>query len=162
MTLEDCVTRLATLAAIKKLLVEAEGAQKSFLAAELTRGTVYAFDGDENQLGYATVPKPTQPKPVVTIDDEAAVLPWAVEMFGDSAMSMRLTEQGRKSVTEFVLALHEKGAELQAGVTVTVPEPRDPTPRFTPDKNIVELIRAAVQRGEIDYSTVLELEGDLK
>lgn len=154
--LERVVQDLALITATEQKLAAVKAERKATLAQELSRGTVYAYDGlgtdEENQLGYATVPKPTQPKPVVSIDDEAVVIPWALEQFGDGVITTRLTEQGRSSVVEAAKA----GVEVP-GVSVTVPEKRPGTPRFVPSKRVAELVQSMVDRGELDVRTVLEL-----
>ncbi|MGF7125049.1 hypothetical protein [Rhodococcus sp. BE178] len=166
MSIESIVTDLAAIAAVKKIVADAEAAKKVELQAELTRGTVYAYADDDKsvQLGYASVPKPTQPKPTVEIEDEARVLPWALDMFGESVASFQLTEQGRKSVIEYALADHmHAGAPAEydgvEGVRVRVPEARPSTPRFTPEKNVVELVQGMVRSGRLSLSTILELDG---
>jgi len=154
--LEHVVTDLALITATEQKLAAVKAERKAALAAELSRGTVYAYDGlgtdEDNQLGYATVPKPTQPKPVVSIDDESVVIPWAVEEFGDGVITTRLTEQGRTSIMEAAKA----GTQIP-GVTVTVPEKRPGTPRFVPSKRVAELVQGMVDRGVLDVRTVLEL-----
>ena len=163
---EQIVQDLAVLSALKKIIAEAETAAKTDLQKHLARGTVYAYAGDtptdDEQLGYATVPKPSQPKPVVDIEDEARVLPWAVDDFGDEVATFRLTEQGRKSVIARVLKLHEQAgspAEFEfEGVVVRVPEVRPSAPRFTPSKNVVELVEGMVRAGRLSIADVLELE----
>ncbi len=163
--LESVVTTLALVAALKNKLAEVEKTAKVELAAHLTRGTVYAFDGldntDEHQLGYASVPKPTQPKPVVEIDDEARVLPWAVDEFGDSAATYRLSEQGLASVRARALAAHKAAGSPERfefdGVVVTVPPARPASPRFTASKNVDALVEAMVRDGRLSVAQVLEL-----
>ncbi|MDF3309791.1 hypothetical protein P3H15_32755 [Rhodococcus sp. T2V] len=162
MSAEEIVQDLAMVAAVKTIAGTAETELKKELQEELRRGTVYAYDDEGTQLGVATVPKPSQPKPAVAIDDEARVLPWAVEMFGESAMTYRLTEQGRKSVIEYALAEHKAAGEPEKfdkveGITVTVPAAKAATPRFTPDKKVVELVQGMVKRGKLSLASVLEL-----
>lgn len=166
MSLESIVTDLAAIAAVKKIVADAEAAKKAELQAELTRGTVYAYadEAKTTQLGYASVPKPTQPKPTVEIEDEARVLPWAIDMFGDSVASFQLTEQGRKSVIEYALADHKSAGAPDdydgiEGVRVRVPQARPSTPRFTPEKNVVELVQGMVRDGRLSLSTILAIEG---
>ncbi|NCL73726.1 hypothetical protein [Rhodococcus sp. YH1] len=163
--LEAIVTKLALVAALKNKLADVEKTAKAELAANLTRGTVYAFDGiddtDTHQLGYASVPKPTQPKPVVEIDDEARVLPWAIDEFGDSAATYRLTEQGLASVKARALAAHKAAGSPERfefdGVVVTVPAPRPSTPRFTASKNVDALVEDMVRTGRLNITDVLAL-----
>lgn len=164
MSAEEIVQDLAMIAAVKKIVADAETSLKEELQSELRRGTVYAYDDNGEQLGFASVPKPSQPKPQVEIADEARVLPWAVEMFGESAMTFRLTEQGRKSVIAYALGEHEAAGEPTKfdqveGVTVTVPDAKPATPRFTPDKKVVTLVQGMVQRGKLSLASVLELPG---
>lgn len=149
---EQIVKDLAAITAVKKILADAEKERKAALQEQLQRGTVYAFTG-EQELGYASVPKPSQPKPVVSVEDESQMLAWMVDEFGDSAVEtvVRLTEQGRKSLEACAL----KGDI--PGVAVTVPEPRPATPRFVPAKDVVELVRGMVQRGELSFTTLLEI-----
>ncbi|EOM77663.1 hypothetical protein DW322_08690 [Rhodococcus rhodnii] len=159
MSIEQIVKELAAITAAEKLVAAAKTAKKDELQAQLTRGTAYAYaavGGEQVELGYATVPKPSVPKPRVEIVDEARVLPWAVDAFGDSVLTTRLSEQGRKSVIEAALIAHETGDELD-GVAVSVPAATVPTPRFTPAKNVVELVQGMVARGEISLGDVLAL-----
>lgn len=150
---EQIVRDLAAIAAAKKLLADAEKSAKDALQAQLQRGTVYAFTGDEQELGYASVPKPSQPKPQVTIVDEAQAFAWMVEEFGDDVIEtkVQLTEQGCKSLDARIL----KGPI--PGVEVTTPEPRPATPRFTPAKNVVELVQGMAARGELSFASLLEI-----
>lgn len=151
---EQIVRDLAAIAAVEKILNAAKKDRKDALQAQLSRGTVYAYAG-EDELGYASVPKPVQPKAVVTVVDEAQMLAWMVEEFGDSAIEtvVRLTEQGRKSLEACAL----NGPV--PGVTVTVSEPRPSSPRFVPAKNVVELVQGMAQRGELSIDTLLEIGG---
>lgn len=158
MSLDQTVKNLAAIAAAKKIIADAEKSEKANLARELVRGTAYAVDSQGVSLGYAVVPKQSAPKPNVSIDDEAVVLPWVLDLFGDSAMSMRLTEQGRKSAIEYALDMHKNGEDVD-GITVTNTTPTPPTPRFTAEKNVVELVAAMVQRGELSLATLLEIDG---
>lgn len=150
---EQIVKDLAAITAAKKILADAEKERKAALQEQLSRGTVYAFTGDQ-ELGYASVPKPSQPKAVVEIVDESEALAWMVEEFGDGAVEtvVRLTEQGRKSLEMCALT---NGPV--PGVTVTVPEPRPATPRFVPAKNVVELVQGMAQRGEFSFTSLLEI-----
>ncbi|MDV2477228.1 hypothetical protein F8M49_21150 [Rhodococcus zopfii] len=125
--IETTVRNLAAIAAAKKLLAEAEAREKSALAGQIARGTAYAYTASGEELGYATVPKPTQPKPVVTITDEAQVFPWLVDAFGPEVIEQRvmLTEQGRASLEAFMLEEHKaagsEGYFDLPGVSVSVP-----------------------------------------
>lgn len=163
--IETTVRNLAAIAAAKKLLAEAEAHEKAALAGQITRGTAYAYTASGEELGYATVPKPTQPKPVVTITDEAQVFPWLVETFGPEVIEQRvvLTDQGRTSLEAYALEAHKaSGSDYHfdlPGVSVTVPPARDPAPRFTPAKNVVELVRGMAAAGELNIGDVLALEG---
>lgn len=166
MSIESIVTDLAAIAAVKKIVGNAEDAKKAELQSELPRGTVYAYADEAKtvQLGYASVPKPTQPKPTVEIEDEARVLPWAIDMFGDSVASFQLTEQGRRSVIEYALADHKSAGSPPVfdgvdGVVVRVPGPRPATPRFTPEKNVVELVQGMVRDGRLSLSAIRAIEG---
>lgn len=164
-TRDDVVTELAVLTALEGRIKRAKDAAKAKLADELPRGTVYAYDGidtsDEHVLGYASVPRPAKPKPVVTIDDLARVLPWALDEFGDSAVAFTLTEQGRTSVTAYVLAQHAaagspKQFELE-GVLVEVPDPKPSTPRFVPSKQLDQLVESMVRDGRLNLAEVANL-----
>lgn len=160
---EQIVLDLAQIAAAKKLLADVEKDRKDALQAELSRGTVYAYTGDKQELGYASVPKPTQPKPVIEIADEARAFGWVCDTFGEDSVEtvVRLTEQGRKSLDAAVLLAHEtagKPAEFEfEGVSVRVPEARPSTPRFTPAKNVVELVQQMARAGELSFSALLEI-----
>ncbi len=162
----DTVVRdLAAIAAAEKLLAEAKANAKARLSERLARGTVYAYTADRQELGYATVPKPTQPKPVMTITDEAQVFPWLIETFGPEVIEERvvLTDQGRASLEAYVLEAHKAAGSEDyfdlPGVSVSVPPARDPAPRFTPSKRVVELVRGMAAAGELNLSAVLALEG---
>ncbi|WP_432679396.1 hypothetical protein ACRAJ3_11585 [Rhodococcus pyridinivorans] len=163
--ISSAVRNLAAIAAAKQLLAKAEAAAKAELSAELKRGTVYAHTAGGEELGYATVPKPSKPKPSIVITDEAQAYALAVDLFGEDVVEQRieLTEQGRKSFEAYVLEAHEQaGSEGYfdlPGVAVSVPPAKVPTPRFTPAKNVVELVRGMAQRGELNLSEVLALEG---
>lgn len=161
--IEQIVKDLAAIAAVKKLVADAEKTAKSALQDQLQRGTVYAFvDGQE--LGCANVPKPSQPRPVVQVVDESLAFCWMVEEFGEGSVEtvVRLTEQGRKSLELAVLSEHAKAGSpsefSHEGVTVTVPDLRPSTPRFTPAKNVVELVQAMVRRGDLSIAGLLEIE----
>lgn len=159
------VRNLAAIAAAEKLLAAAKAREKAALASQVTRGTNYAYTAAGEELGYATVPKPTQPKPSIVITDEAQMFPWLVETFGSEVIEERvvLTDQGRKSFEAYVLEAHKAAGSEDyfdlPGVSVTVPPARDPAPRFTPAKNVVELVRGMAARGELDLSEVLALGG---
>lgn len=151
---EQIVKNLATITAVEKILTDAKKAAKDALQAQLSRGTVYAYSGDD-ELGYASVPKPSQPKPQVVVEDEAQMLAWMVDEFGDGIIETRvqLTEQGRKSLELRAVK------ETIPGVAVTIPEPRPASPRFTPSKNVVALVQGMVQRGELSVTHLLEIGG---
>ncbi|MGX7727564.1 hypothetical protein [Rhodococcus sp. 5G237] len=153
---EQIVRDLAAITAMEKLLADAKRTAKDALQSQLSRGTVYAFTGDQ-ELGYASIPKPSQPKPQIQIVDEAETFAWMVDEFGEDVIETRvqLTEQGRKSLE----ARLQKGPV--PGVTVVTPEPRPATPRFVPAKNVVELVRGMAERGELSFTTLLEI-GDIK
>ena len=163
--IETTVRNLAVIAAAKKMLAEAEAREKAALASQVTRGTNYAYTATGEELGYATVPKPTQPKPVVTITDEAQLFPWLVEACGPEVIEGRvvLTEQGRASLEAYVLEAHKAAGSEDyfdlPGVSVSVPPAKDPAPRFTPSKRVVELVRVMVAAGELKLGEVLALEG---
>ncbi|MFC9768919.1 hypothetical protein [Rhodococcus jostii] len=165
---EAIVRDLAKCAAAEQILTAAKATLKARLQQELRQGTVYAFDYpgegmDPIQLGYATIPKPSHPKPQVEIDDEARVLVWAVEMFGESAMTVRLTEQGRASVIAYALDRHAADGKPAVfagvdGVIVRLPQARPAAPRFTPAKNVVELVRGMVARGAMSFADLIAIE----
>lgn len=163
--IETTVRNLAAIAAAKKLLADAEAREKAALKKELKRATVYAFTASGDELGRATVSKPRQSKPSVVITDEAQMFPWLVEEFGPEVIEERmvLTDQGRKSFEAYMLEAHKAaGSETffdMPGASVSVPPTRDPAPRFTPAKNVVELVRGMAARGELDLSEVLALAG---
>jgi len=163
--IETTVRNLAAIAAAKKLLAEAEAREKAALTGQIARGTAYAYTASGAELGYATVPKPTKPKPVVTITDEAQVFPWLVETFGPEVIEERvvLTDQGRASLEAYVLEAHKAAGSEDyfdlPGVSVSVPPAKAPTPRFTPAKNVVELVRGMAAAGELNLGEVLALEG---
>lgn len=163
--IDTTVRNLAAIAAAKKLLAEAEAVAKAELSAALKRGTVYAHTAAGEELGYATVPKPSKPKPSIEVVNEAELFAWMVDQFGDEVIEtkVRLTEQGLRSLwthVESAVALAEPfDPTLPPGVEVTIPPAKVPTPRFTPAKNVVELVRGMAQRGELNLSEVLALEG---
>ncbi len=129
----------------------------------MSRGTVYAFAG-EQELGYASVPKPSKQKPSIDVVNEAELFAWMVDQFGDEVIEtkVRLTEQGLRSLfshVESAIALAEPfEPTLPPGVEVTTPEPRPATPRFVPAKNVVELVRGMAQRGEFSFTSLLEIK----
>jgi hypothetical protein len=158
------VRNLAAIAAAKKLLADAEAREKAALSSLVIRGTNYAYTADRQELGYATVPKPSRGKPHVVVTDEAQMLAWMVDEFGEDIVEtkVQLTEQGRKSLEEFALAEHEESGSPDyfdlPGVSVTVPPAKTPVPRFTPAKNVVELVQGMVRSGELSLTEVLALE----
>jgi hypothetical protein len=158
------VRNLAAIAAAKKLLDEAEAREKSALKSQLKKGSAYAYTAADEELGYANV-KRLNPKPIITITDESQVFAWMVEKFGSECIEQRveLTEQGRKSFEAYVLEAHKAAGSEDyfdlPGVSVSVPPPGAPIASFTPAKNIVELVRGMAQRGELNLSEVLALEG---
>ena len=151
---EQIVKDLAAITAVEKILTDAKKAKKDALQAQLPRGTVYAYTGD-NELGYASVPKPSQPKPIIVVEDEAQMLAWMAAEFGDDIIETRvqLTEQGRKSLELRAVK------EPVPGVTVTTPKPGKVTPKFVPAKNVVALVQGMVQRGELSVTHLLEIGG---
>lgn len=163
--LQHATLTLAVVAAMKKRLARVEAEAKAALKDNLKRGTAYVYDGDteddDHQLGYAVVPKPPAPKPSVTVDDEARVLPWALDLFGDSAATIRLTEQGTASVREYALAQWEKAGKPDRlevdGLVVTVAPTRPAAPSFTASKRIEEQVEAMVREGRLSLTDVLAL-----
>ncbi|MFC9768359.1 hypothetical protein [Rhodococcus jostii] len=78
-------------------------------------------------------------------------------------MTVRLTEQGRASVIAYALDRHAADGKPAVfagvdGVIVRVPQPRLATPRFTPAKNIVELVRDMVTRGTLSFADLIAIE----
>ncbi|AOD23836.1 hypothetical protein IM25_21485 [Rhodococcus sp. p52] len=163
--ISSAVRNLAAIAAAKQLLAKAEAAAKAELSAELKRGTVYAHTAAGEELGYATVPKPSKPKPSIEVVNEAELFAWMVDQFGDEVIEtkVQLTEQGLRLLwthVESAVALAEPfDATLPPGVEVSIPPAKVPTPRFTPAKNVVELVQGMYFRGELNLSDVLALEG---
>ncbi|OOL30443.1 hypothetical protein GQ85_19860 [Rhodococcus rhodochrous] len=163
--LREANLTLAVIAAVRAKLDRAEADAKAALKAHLPRGTAYVYDGlgedDAHQLGVATVPKPTAAKPKVVVDDEARVLPWAIDTFGDSAATYRLTPQGLTSVTAYAIAAWEqagKPGRLEVdGLTVTAGVPGKGTPRFTPSKRVEEQVEAMVRDGRLSLTDLLAL-----
>lgn len=145
--MEQVVKDLAVCAAIKQIVDDRIKALKTS-AAEMRRGTVYAYAGDD-ELGYISVPKPSVKSPVIVDEDRAVA--WAVETFGESAMTVRLSDTGKRDVIE----AFKKGAEVPG---VVQPESTPPSPRFKPAENIVELVRGMAERGELDASLVPMVE----
>lgn len=163
--IDTTVRNLAAIAAAKQLLAKAEAAAKAELSAALKRGTVYAHTAGGEELGYATVPKPTKPKPSIDVVNEEELFAWMVDQFGDEVIEtkVRLTEQGLRSLfthIESAIALAEPfEPTLPPGVEVSIPPAKVPTPRFTPAKNVVELVQGMYFRGELDLDAVLAIEG---
>ena len=163
--LNTTIRNLAAIAAAKKLLAEAENREKAALSSMVVRGTNYAYTDTGDELGYATVPKPAKPKPTIVITDEAQMFAWMTELFGDEVVetTVQLTEQGRKSFEAYVLEEHKRAGSEDyfdlPGVAVSVPPAKAPVPRFTPAKNVVELVRGMAERGALDLSEVLAIEG---
>lgn len=129
--------RLAVIAAAKLVLADLERDAK-MEAATLRRGTVVALDDHDVELGKLTVPKPTVPAPQIV--DEAAAAGWAIDQFGETSVRMGLSEIGRRDV----LAAFAKGVEVPGVVQL---ESRPATPRFTPSRDVVDLVRGMVARG---------------
>lgn len=144
---ESRVRDLAVCAAMKQVIERRERELKADIAT-LRRGTIYAYDGD-HELGYVSVPKPSQPSP--RIEDEAAAVGWAVEQFGEGAMCVRLSDTGRRDVIEAA----KKGTEVPG---VEIPEPRPATPRFTPAKDVRERIAVMVAEGRLTAADLPALE----
>ncbi|MCB8909019.1 hypothetical protein KUG88_02565 [Rhodococcus rhodochrous] len=163
--LNTTIRNLAAIAAAKKLLAEAEAREKAALSSLVVRGTNYAYTDTGEELGYATVPKPSKPKPTIVITDEAQAYALAVDLFGEDVIEQRieLTEQGRKSFEAYILEEHKRAGSEDyfdlPGVAVSVPPAKDPAPRFTPAKNVVELVRGMAERGALNLSEVLAIEG---
>ncbi|KHJ74677.1 hypothetical protein [Rhodococcus sp. Chr-9] len=163
--ISSAVRNLAAIAAVKQLLAKAEAAAKAELSAELKRGTVYAHTAAGEELGYATVPKPSKPKLNIEIFNEAELFAWMVDQFGDEVIEtkVQLTEQGWQSLrthVECAVALAEPfDATLPPGVEVSIPPAKTPTPRFTPAKNVVELVQGMYFRGELELDAFLAIEG---
>lgn len=163
--LREATLTLSVIAAVRAKLDRAEADAKAALKAHLPRGTVYVYDGagedDGHTLGVATVPKPSTPKPTVAVDDEARVLPWALDLFGDSAATYRLTDQGLTSVRAYALEVWEqagKPARLEVdGLIVTCGSPRPATPRFTPAKQVEDRVEAMVRDGRLSLTDLLAL-----
>lgn len=97
-------------------------------------------------LGYLSVPKPSQPAPRIV--DETLAMSWLLEQFGEAGMvEMRLTEQGRKTIVEAAKRGDVPGVET--------PEPVPASPRWTPAKNVVELVQAMARRGDFALDEIV-------
>lgn len=159
---QELLRTIAAGTAVKQIADEAITAAKQKLQEELPRGTEYLYDSSDpdtrRELGYATVPKPSQPKPTVALTDEE-VLPWLLAE-NEDAVEMRyvIKDWARKDVIAAALKAHEDGAPQMPGVEVTVPAARPASARFTPAKDLVPLIRELLLRGELDLADVLALE----
>lgn len=134
---QEVAQRLAVIAAAKLVLADLERDAK-LEAATLRRGTVVALDDHDVELGKLTVPKPTVPAPQIV--DEAAAAGWAIGEFGEAAVRMGLSDIGRRDV----LAAYTKGIEVPG---VMQPDSVPATPRFTPSRDVVELVRGMLARG---------------
>lgn len=161
--IDATVRTLAAIAAAEKMLANAKSAAKAELSAALKRGTVYAHTSTGEELGYATVPKPSKPKPKVLVTEESEAFAWMVEEFGPDMVETRtqLTERGWRSLERYVesmVALADPfDPTLPPGVAVIVPPAKDPVPRFTPAKNVVELVQEMARTGQLSWTDVLTL-----
>lgn len=149
----EVITDLAVCAALRKKIDAWEKTLKSE-AATLTRGTVYAYlnpdDPTSEEIGHIIVPKPSEPTPRVVDEDQAVA--WAVEQFGESAMSLRLSDTGRKDV----IAAAKRGTDVPG---VETPEPVRRGPSFYAPKNVEELVQRMADEGRIDRSRLPQIGG---
>lgn len=142
--------RLAVIAALKQVLADFEHEAK-LEAATLRRGTVVALDDHDMELGKLTVPKPTVPQPRIV--DEAAAAGWAIGEFGESAVRMGLSDTGRRDV----LAAFLKGIEVPG---VYQPDTVPATPRFTPARDVVDLVQGMLARGVLTVADLPMIGGN--
>lgn len=158
---QELLRTIAAGTAVKQIADEAIAAAKKALQRELPRGTEYLYDSADpetrQELGYATVPKPTQPKPTVSLTEEE-VLPWLLEE-NEDAVEVRyvIKDWARADLERAAVEVHKAGALQRPGVEVTVSAPRPASARFTPAKNLVPLIRDLWQRGELDLADILSI-----
>ena len=139
--------QLAILAAIRMYLADVEAQVKAEMAT-LRRGTVVALDDLDQELGKLVVPKPTTPRPVIV--DEAAAAGWAIDEFGEYAVRMGLSDTGRMDV----LAAYARGVAVPG---VEQPMDRPGTPRFTPSRDVVELVRGMLSRGALSAADLPQI-----
>lgn len=165
--IDTTVRNLAAIAAAKKLIAEAEAREKAAFEKLVGVGRVNAYTDKREKLGYVVTPE-SKPKPVVTITDEAQVFPWLVEEFGPDVIEERvvLTDQGRASLEAYALEAHKAAGSEDyfdlPGVSVSVTPARTLAPKFMPEKNVVELVRGMAERGALNLSEVLAIEGGVR
>lgn len=145
------VRELAVITAMEQVLAGRKAALKAD-AATLRRGTIVALDDLDQELGKLVVPKPTTPKPVIT--DEAAAAGWAIDQFGETAVRMGLSDTGRSDV----LAAYARGVAVPG---VEQPLDRPGTPRFTPSRDVLELVRGMFARGALTADDLPMIGGAL-
>lgn len=152
--LETITRDLAVATALEAVLAERKSTLKARAKELLTRGTVYAYADEEasEQLGYLSIPKPSQPKPRIV--DEAAAVGWWFDTFGDdeSGVTLRLSEIGKKSALQAV-------ADGKTVPGIETPEPRASSPRFVPASDVVELVSAMVRSGRLSLDEVHQIGG---
>lgn len=159
---QQLLRTIAAGTAVKQIADEAINAAKKELQADLPRGTEYLYTSADpetrEELGYATVPKPSQPKPKPELRDEE-ILPWLLEE-NEDAVEVRyvIKDWARKDLEAAALAAHKAGVPQKPGIDVVVPAARPASARFTPSKDLVPLVRGMWQAGELDLVDVLALE----
>ena len=150
----SALRRLAVLSGLEKQVKAALAEAKAEAAQEIPRGTIHVFvDADDpmsESLGCLSVPKPSQPAPRIV--DETLAMSWLLDQFGEEGMvEMRITDQGRTTLVEAAKRGEVPGME--------VPEPRLSSPRWTPAKNVVELVGAMWLSGRINFEEVMTIGG---
>lgn len=163
--IEQSVQRLAYIAALKKHLNTLESQERSVLLDAKKRRSEYPTDDYGNEIASVVVKYvDSEPKPGVSIDDEAQVLPWLLDVYGEkefnALISTGLTAAGRAEVTAYARKQYAKNGSVDLpGMTVTDPPAKKLTVAVTPQKNIVDLVQGMVRRGAINFNDLLSIEG---
>lgn len=159
--IEEATQNLAYIAAMKKILADAEAVERQKLLASGKRRTEHPVDDLGSELATVAVKySDSNPKPMVSILDPAAVLPWAVEEFGESAMDAnpRLSEQGKTSVIEYARRVYlETGGQVPGVATSEAPDLKLIV-SVTPKKNVIDLVKGMASRNAVSFADFLALE----
>lgn len=158
MSLEEDAKELVAIAAAKEILADAEKRVRNRIQIALRRGNIKpcTLDNEGHEIELATISVFRTTTPKITLHDEHAIFPWAIEEFGDGIVEWRLTEQGRASVTAMVKRKYAAAGSPDEyteipGVHVGVPKSAQPTLRFAANKDIdfIAVVRAMWGRAEV-------------
>lgn len=161
--------RVAVAAEYARRVSQVERREKDEIRDEFPIGTrlpvvsdAIGEDGRPVTIGTVSVKRPPgDGKPRIELD-EAVVLPWAVEQFGEDAVEeiVRLRPQYRDSVIAAAKTALANGQPLPPGVTVTKPVPGAPVVEWRRADGIdaAKELAAMARRGVLNINEVLELE----